>query len=279
MKRVNLIATAMALAVLGVLASGVAAQETNTSERTFMTFSGAVEMPGVTLQPGTYVFKLADTPTRNVVQVWDRDEKNMVGHWLFVQAERPQVSGETVVMFKETREGTTPAVQYWYFPGERIGKEFIYPKDQAQRIAARTGLDVRTEDGVVEGDGIAGVQTETAVTADTTLQNAPASAQPTASAGSLAGNRGVEVETQQAQAPAPAPVDVDINAGAADNRVAASADVNADRSVGTSGSAQAQIARDDSANELPRTASPLALSGLLGLLSLAGAAGLRAMRQ
>ena len=138
MKRVKLIATALALTALAVLTSGVAAQETNTSERTFLTFSGAVEMPGVTLQPGTYVFKLADTPTRNVVQVWDRDEKNMIGHWLFVQAERPRVSDETVVMFKETREGTTPAVQYWYFPGERIGKEFLYPKDQAQRIAART---------------------------------------------------------------------------------------------------------------------------------------------
>src|SRR5687768_337007 len=206
MKRVKLIATALALTALGVLASGVAAQETNTSERTFLTFSGAVEMPGVTLQPGTYVFKLADTASRNVVQVWDRDEKNMIGHWLFVQAERPEVTGDTVVMFKETREGTTPAVQYWYFPGEKIGKEFIYPKDQALRIAARTGLDVRTEDGVVEGDGIAGVQTETAVTADTTLQNAPASAQPTASAGSLAGNRGLEVEKVETQAAAPAPV-------------------------------------------------------------------------
>ena len=270
MKRVKLIATALALTAIASLAGGVAAQETNTSERTFLTFSGAVEMPGVTLQPGTYVFKLADTPTRNVVQVWDREEKNMVGHWLFVQAERPQVSGETVVMFKETREGTTPAVQYWYFPGERIGKEFLYPKDQAQRIAARTGVDVRTEDGVVEGDGIAAVQTESTVAADTTLQNAPAAAQPTAAAGSLAGNRGVEVEAQ-----APAPVDVDINAGVADNRVTAQADVSAERSVGTSG----QIARDDSASELPRTASPLALSGLLGLLSLAGAAGLRVMRR
>ena len=279
MKRVKLIATALALTALAVLTSGVAAQETNTSERTFLTFSGAVEMPGVTLQPGTYVFKLADTPTRNVVQVWDRDEKNMIGHWLFAQAERPQVSGETVVMFKETREGTTPAVQYWYFPGERIGKEFVYPKDQAQRIASRTGMDVRTEDGVIEGDGIAGVQTEAAVTADSTLQNAPASAQPTASAGSLAGNRGVETEKAEAPAPAPLPVEVDANAGVTDNRVAASADVSANRSVGTSGSAEAQIAQDNRATELPRTASPLALSGLLGLLSLAGAAGLRATRR
>src|SRR5687767_2131934 len=210
MKRVTLIATAMVLAVLAVLAGRVAAQETNVSERTFLTFSGAVELPKLTLQPGTYVFKLADTPSRNVVQVWNQDEKEMLGQWLFVQAERPEVTGENVVMFRETAAGTTPAVQYWYFPGEKIGKEFIYPKDQALRIAARTGLDVRTEDGVVEGDGIAGVQTETAVTADTTLQNAPASAQPTASAGSLAGNRGLEVEKVETQAAAPAPVDVDV---------------------------------------------------------------------
>ena len=55
-----------ALAVLAVLAGGAAAQETNVSERTFLTFSSAVEMPGVTLQPGTYVFKLADSASRNV---------------------------------------------------------------------------------------------------------------------------------------------------------------------------------------------------------------------
>src|SRR3712207_6054980 len=116
MKRVKLIATALVLAVLAVLTANTAAQETNTSERTFLTFSAPVEMPGVTLQPGTYVFKLADTASRNVVQVWDNEEKNMVGHWLFVQSERNEVSSENVVMFKEAREGTTPAVQYWYFP-------------------------------------------------------------------------------------------------------------------------------------------------------------------
>ena len=244
MKRVKLIATAVALTALAVLASGVSAQETNTSERTFLTFSGAVEMPGVTLQAGTYVFKLADTPTRNVVQVWDRDEKNMVGHWLFVQAERPQVSGETVVMFKETREGTTPAVQCWYFPGEKIGKEFIYPKDQALRIAARTGAGVRGEDGVVEGAGIAGIQPAPVVVAEAAPQPAPVAE--------------------------PLPVEVDVPAVVADNR-------QVDRSVGTGGSAEGQIARNDA--ELPRTASPLALSGLLGLLSLMGAAGLRAIRK
>lgn len=275
MARVKLVATALAFAAVAAVATGAAAQQTNVSERTFLTFSSAVEMPGLTLQPGTYVFKLADTPSRNVVQVWDQDEKNMLGHWLFVQAERPEVSEDTVVMFRETREGATPAVQYWYFPGEKVGKEFIYPREQAQQIAARTGLDVRTEDGVVEGGGIAAVQNnDAAVSAEASLENAPTAAQPSAAAGSLAGNRGIQAE---------ADVDADANQVRAEASVApapaaeprAQAQVSTeDRSVGTSGQAESQIAR----NELPQTASPLALSGLIGLLSLAGAAGIRAFR-
>ena len=288
MKRVTLFAAALVLAVLAVFAGRVAAQETNTSERTFLTFSSAVEMPGVTLQPGTYVFKLADTPSRNVVQVWDNEEKNMIGQWLFVQAERPEVTGDTVVMFKETAAGTTPAVQYWYFPGERIGKEFIYPKDQAMRIAQRAGVAVRTEDGIIEGGGVASVESPRAdvgAQADSTLNTAPASAQPSAPAGSLAGNRGV---TTQAQADADVDLNVDVDAERQNVPAQAQAPApeldrfdqqvpseRSDRAVGTTGQAGGQFAR---ANELPRTASPLALSGLIGLLSLAGAMALRRLQ-
>ena len=109
----------------------------------------------MTLPAGTYMFKLADTPSRNVVQVLSQDEKEILGQWLFVQAERTDVTGETVIIFKETREGTTPAVQYWYYPGEKIGKEFIYPKDQATRSAARTGATVLTEGGPISANSTA----------------------------------------------------------------------------------------------------------------------------
>jgi hypothetical protein len=271
MSRVKLVATALAFAAVAAVASGAAAQQTNVSERTFLTFSSTVEMPGLTLQPGTYVFKLADTASRNVVQVWDRDEKNMLGHWLFVQAERPEVTEENVVMFRETREGATPAVQFWYFPGEKIGKEFIYPKDQAMQIAARTGLDVRTEDGVVEGGGIAAVQPETSTRAEAAVAEAPAAAEPSAPAIQAEADVNVndaDVSAQASVATEPAADDF--------GRASQQASIDSDaRSVGTSGQAESQIAR----NELPRTASPLALSGLLGLLSLMGAAGVRAMRK
>ncbi len=298
MKRVTMIATALVLAVFAVLASGVAAQQTNTSERTFLTFSNTVEMPGLTLQPGTYVFKLADTGSRNVVQVWNEKEDQMLGQWLFVQAERPEVTQENVVMFRETPAGTTPAVQYWYFPGERIGKEFVYPKDQATRIAAATGSNVLTSEGTevssidakgnqsawekdrqaraqepTDSQGVVRGDPEPEPSAGASVSNAPAAAQPTAPAGSLAGNRGIDAPDTRADDVA---ADVDTRADASLQRQdsPAAQDTPAQRPVGTSG-AEAQVARAD---ELPRTASPLALTGLIGLLSLAGAMGFRAFR-
>jgi hypothetical protein len=257
MKRVTLFATALVLAVLAVLAGRATAQNLNTMERSFLTFSTAVELPGVTLEPGTYVFKLADSPSRNVVQVWDKDEKNMIGHWTFVQAERPRVTEETVVMFKETADGATPAVQYWYFPGEKIGKEFIYPDDQAERIAARTGATVRSDANIQ-------ARAET-VPIPEPVAEAPAAV---AEAPAVVAEAPAEApEPVAAVEPEPAPVVVE------ERQIAAAPAPQAEpapapRAVGTSGQA----------DELPRTASPLALTGLLGLLSLAGAAGIRAIR-
>ncbi len=266
MKRVNTFVTACAAAALLTLSIGVGAQDFNSSERSFLTFSGPVEMPGLNLAAGTYVFRLADTPSRNVVQVLNQDESKMLGQWLFVQAQRPEVSGETVVTFKETTPGATPAVQYWYYPVEKIGKQFIYPKDQALRIAARTGATVKSEDGDVTATGqVAAADVSVPATSDTT-----AVPEASASAGIVEGN-GLPAELKddtQAQA-------------------SASAEVSADTAVGTSGagdqraSASAGIQQESTsarADTLPATASPLALSGLLGLLSLAGAAGVRFFR-
>lgn len=150
MKRVISIATACVMAVLVTMTISVTAQDFNWREKTFITFSGPVELPGLRLEGGTYVFQLADTPLRNIVQA--QDEKDILGQWLFIQAERPEVSGETVVTFRETTAGATPAVQFWYYPGEKIGKEFVYPKDQAMRMAARTGATVQSVDGAITAD-------------------------------------------------------------------------------------------------------------------------------
>jgi hypothetical protein len=319
MKRLKMTAIAGLTALAAVLATQVQAQQTNEAEQTFLTFSAPVELPGVVLEPGTYEFRLANPVTsRNVIQVFKKDSNEPIGQWTFADATRPRVSNETVVMFRETKEGSTPAVQYWYYPGERIGKEFIYPKDQAERIAARTGQMVRTEDGPVtatasaqpadapdaapaasaearadvQADREADVQADREqdsaaadASADAARRNAPASSQPTAAAGSTTGNRGVTADSQQARAEASAEIDAPESSVARSQPSAPSADRDDDaRAVGTSGVSRADAAQDsgqaqaDRPAELPRTASPLVLSGLIGLLSLAGALGVRVMR-
>jgi len=250
MKHAMTIATAGVAALVLTFNMSASAQQPDTRDRTIMTFSAPIELPGVTLQAGTYVFRMADTASRNVIQVMTKDEMDIIGQWLFVPAERRDVTGETVVSFKETKEGTTPAVQFWYYPGEKIGKEFIYPKDQALKIAARTGATVKTDEGVVNGSGL------------------PAE------------------ERIAVAEPAPVPAPEPVTTQAENQTTESEATPATDRAVGTSGNDQsaATDSRPESTqaynnSELPRTASPLPLSGLLGFFSLAGAAALRRIRR
>src|SRR5687767_816838 len=99
MKRMMTIATTMAVTALVSLAPNVAAQQPDTRDKTIMTFSSPMELPGMRLDAGKYVFRVADTATRNVVQVLSEDEQKMLGQWLFVPAERAEVTGDTVVTF------------------------------------------------------------------------------------------------------------------------------------------------------------------------------------
>ena len=255
MKRATISSTAAVLALMAVFSLSATAQQPDTRDRTIMTFSNAVELPGMRLEGGTYVFRLADTQGRNVIQLLSADEMNVLGQWLFIPAERQEVTGDTVVTFRETAANTTPAVQFWYYPGEKIGKEFIYPKDQAMRIAQRSGVAVLTDGGRVEASA------QTAATAAPVSVQAEAQVAPAGTTGVVDGAGLPAATAEPVGTSGQANTSVRQEATIAQNNTSAPADA---------------YARDN--NELPATASPLALSGLLGLLSLAGAIGLRAFR-
>ena len=57
---------------------------------------------------------------------------------------RPDPPAEPELRFMETAAGTPPAVKVWWHPGETTGQEFIYPKDQAQRLAKNAKEPVLT---------------------------------------------------------------------------------------------------------------------------------------
>jgi hypothetical protein len=126
---------AAALAVC--IAPGARADQIN--KQTFLTFSGPVQLPGVTLPAGTYQFKLADVQgNRHIVQVFDKDGTKLFGTMMTVAAQRTEPSGDPVILFAERPSGMPQAVKIWYYPGDLIGDEFIYPKSQAMKIAKAT---------------------------------------------------------------------------------------------------------------------------------------------
>jgi hypothetical protein len=126
-----------------LMAAPVSAQPLD--KRTLFTFSGPVALPGVTLPPGHYLYRLADPNTgTKVVQVLNADGTKPYGLFFTLPAERFEPATTPEVRFMETASGTPAAIRTWWYPGERTGYEFIFPKDQARRLAMGAGQPVLT---------------------------------------------------------------------------------------------------------------------------------------
>ena len=120
----------VSLGLLGGLIPFAAADEAD--QKTVVTFSGPVEVPGQVLQAGTYVFKLADSESGNdIVQVYSANEKHLYGSFLSIPEQRAEPTGSAVVTFEEKKAGAPEAVKAWFYPGEDVGHEFIYSQPTA----------------------------------------------------------------------------------------------------------------------------------------------------
>lgn len=249
-------AVCCAAALTVAFAPGARADEWN--KKTFLTFSGPVSVPGATLPAGTYTFKLADlSGNRHVVQIFDKDEKKIFTTLMAIPNQRMEPSDKPVVMFAETPAGVPAAVKVWYYPGETIGNEFVYPKTQAIAIAKATHSTVLStsddtsdskrmmtaeighidENGRMRGDDFPAASTTTS--ADAKLKN---------------GSTGAAATTGRADTTPRA--------------TTAQANTQADTTP------RATTPR----RHLPRTGSNLALFGLISALSLAAGLGLRRAR-
>jgi hypothetical protein len=128
------------LVVCAFLAPTSAADQWN--NRTTVTFSGPVEVPGVgaqVLPAGTYLFKLMDSPSdRNIVQIFNEDGTHLYTTILAIPNYRLRVTDKTVMTFRERAEGQPEAIRAWFYPGANWGQEFVYPKARAMELAKIT---------------------------------------------------------------------------------------------------------------------------------------------
>jgi hypothetical protein len=115
--------------VLG-LAAGAASLHalTNPTRLTYLTFSGPVGLPGVTLAAGTYAFELADdTNANNIVAV--RNQTRSQTYFMGFTERVPRPAGmayKTSVSLGEARRGEVTPIVAWYPPDSSDGLKFIY---------------------------------------------------------------------------------------------------------------------------------------------------------
>ncbi len=129
----------LAFACSAALFLAIGAQAQTWNKRTTLTFNQPVELPGVTLPAGTYVFRLIDLPAaRNVVQVFNADESDVLAAILAVPHEHARAHDETVIGFEERSSGSPMAIHEWFYPGDLRGLEFVYPKERARELARET---------------------------------------------------------------------------------------------------------------------------------------------
>jgi hypothetical protein len=98
------------------------------NKKTIVTFQVPVEIPGETLPSGTYVFQLLNSPSdRHIVQIWNADETHLIATILANPEYRLEPAQETILHFDE-RPGDSPmALESWFYPGDTIGQQFVYP--------------------------------------------------------------------------------------------------------------------------------------------------------
>ena len=260
MRLLKAIGCAAALMVL--FAPGARADVWN--KKTILTFSGPVQIPGATLPAGSYVFKLADIPgNRHVVQVFDKDEKKIYTTMLAIPNQRLDPSDKPVVLFSERASGSPQAIKVWYYPGETIGNEFVYPKSQAMRIAKETHQSV-----LAMNDDTSATSTESEIpsamkTAELGRFDENGNWQSEDKKVAVTGNPAAETTTAAASTNASQPAPGPRSMTAANERNATAA--------GTSGMQPAR-------KSLPRTGSDLALFELISGFSLAAGFTLRGLR-
>ncbi len=228
------------LVVATVQAQGLA------NQKTYFTFSQAVELPGgVMLPAGKYTFKLADTSgSRNIVQVFNEDESKILAMFMTVSATRLEPAEDAVITFAEAPASAPQPVRFWYYPGRTSGHEFVYPMDQARRIAQLTRTRVLGTDAKISDSQSADQAKVQQVEPSGATRGFDRPAPRTAPA--------VEVTRAEAQRPAQ--------------------ERREPSSRGTSGQApESQSVR----RELPATAGFDPLIGLIGLVSLGGFVAMR----
>jgi hypothetical protein len=96
-----------------------------------------IEVPGAVLDANTtYRIALLDSPSeRKVVQLYDADRTHLLTQFIAISDEKLRPVDDTTFEFMEVPAGHPVPVQAWFYPGRRIGLEFLYSQQDKDKFA------------------------------------------------------------------------------------------------------------------------------------------------
>jgi hypothetical protein len=225
------ISTALLAASLGFTALAPKAGADPYDKKVIATFAEPIEVPGgITLQPGTYVFKLQDSQNdRHIVLIQNQRENHTYAQVFATNAFRTVQKGKVQFTFWEAPAGQPKALRTMYWPGDNYGQSFMYKRDRATQIAStqitKEEVPAETTEKATETDAAAPAPEPEPAPVEVAQNTPPPAPEP------------APVEAAPAPAPEPAPAAV--------------------------------VAENTTPAALPQTASNLPLLFLIGLFSLA----------
>ncbi len=119
--------TLFGVVLLAVLAtSSIGAMDAK--KTTYFTFSKAVQLPGVALPAGTYIFEVLNSNSgSDAVTVLSRDRSTLYLLRLTIATYRPRTRDmKASIVFGEQPAGRPPTVKAWFPESETRGREFLY---------------------------------------------------------------------------------------------------------------------------------------------------------
>ncbi len=123
--KTRVLTMAFTLALLGGLLAPRARADANNQEVLFRV-DGPVELPGQVLGAGRYQVKLVPDTDQQVAGVWNANGTKCYGFFDIISVDRSPASNAKVVL-SGSGKVAPKRVKDWFWTGDTIGHEFVYP--------------------------------------------------------------------------------------------------------------------------------------------------------
>jgi len=109
---------------------------TEWNKKSILNTDRRVEFPGVVLEPGTYTIRLKESrEKRSIVEIRNQDETQILATVLAIPDHRQRTDDNSEFAYFNAATGQPQPVRTWFYSGDLIGLEFVYPKARAREIA------------------------------------------------------------------------------------------------------------------------------------------------